>query len=43
MRSRDEIKSVIRDRLRREFPTDTVDVTDGARAFDSVSLRRVVR
>jgi hypothetical protein len=29
MRNRDEIKSALRDRIRREFPTDTVDVSDG--------------
>jgi hypothetical protein len=29
MRSRDEIKTAIQNRLRREFPSDTVDVTDG--------------
>lgn len=29
MRGRETLKQIIRDRLREEFPTDTVDVTDG--------------
>jgi acid stress-induced BolA-like protein IbaG/YrbA len=29
MRSREEIKQIVTERLRREFPHDTVDVTDG--------------
>ena len=28
-RSRDEIKDILREALRREFPHDTVDITDG--------------
>lgn len=47
IRSRDELKSAIENSLRREFPTDTVDVSDGykdnihvmviSRKFDSMS------
>lgn len=29
MRTRTQIKAIIAERLRREFPTDTVDVSDG--------------
>ena len=46
---RDKIKNAIRDRLRKEFPTDTVDVTDGyqdnihvmvvSRRFDTMKER----
>ena len=49
MRTRDEIKQVIEQALRKEFPTDTVDVSDGykenihvivvSRRFDAMAER----
>lgn len=49
MREREQIKAPISERLRREFPTDTVDVSDGyqnnihvivvSRRFDAMAER----
>lgn len=49
MRTREEIKAIIEQALRKEFPTDTVDVSDGykenihivvvSRRFDDMSHR----